>query len=77
MRNCSLGKLHYSLACEMYLMHFLSTGDGTRREEHEFRGAEDEAEEDDQDIHDDVDAHGDEEGAGSEDEGEGEDILEN
>jgi DNA replication licensing factor MCM2 len=52
-------------------------GDGARREEFEFRGAGDEAEEDDQDIHDDVDAQADEEGAGSEDEAEGEDILEN
>jgi hypothetical protein len=43
----------------MYLIYVLSTGDGTRREDHEYRGADDEAEEDDQDIHDDVDAQGD------------------
>ena len=62
----------------MYLIYVVSTGgDGTRREDHEYLGADDEAEEDDQDIHDDVDAHGGEEGAGSEDEAEGEDILEN
>ena len=72
-----MGKRHYCLAFEMYLMYVFSTGDGTRREEHEYQGAGDEAVEDDQDIHDDVDAQGDEEGAGSEDEAEGEDILEN
>ena len=72
-----MGKCLYCLACEINLMFVLSAGDGARREEFEFRGAGDEAEEDDQDIHDDVDAQADEEGAGSEDEAEGEDILEN
>ena len=72
-----MGKPHYCFIFEMYLMFVLSAGDGTRREEHEYQGAGDEAVEDDQDIHDDVDAQGDEEAAGSEDEAEGEDILEN
>lgn len=51
-----MGKRHHCLACEINLMFILSAGDGARREEFEFRGAGDEAEEDDQDIHDDVDA---------------------
>lgn len=72
-----MGKRHYCLACEINILCYLSAGDGARREEFEFRGAGDEAEEDDQDIHDDVDAQADEEGVGSEDEAEGEDILEN
>ena len=51
-----MGKRRYCLACEINLTCYLSAGDGARREEFEFRGAGDEAEEDDQDIHDDVDA---------------------